>query len=703
MSEEISTWDEKGNYNLIKIGSYGVFESGGSIPLEYVMTTFRTDELASLTFARDISQDEQDLDFRLMMQRDIDEERAKEHLTEYLSPKGKSDPRATTVFFPPLLVACVPTQDGKLVSTYENEIFEKSDSQLTRAWGNLLKLEFHLKRQPSRSYTLTSTDGIETANISLDDPVRASFNLNPTGKSGGKLIAIDGQHRLFALMNLAKRNMAAIENLVVPVNIILCTSATEEYAKKLKETKGIDEIPSVAKIFRKIFVDVNNEMEIVGAHSTILLRDTNIASTAVRAFCDKIIHPDGMGIEGLSAIEWNVKSAKDSTILNYDHSVTSIGILDKALEETFGKSSQNRQREIVLNLDDSAFKREVLDAADDPEYEKVEWSKFSVAQESLLDEPVKNNLAETAFRIFTQSKPFMADFNNYISALQALKEESLENTEEAEISNIVLDALLSSNASSLTKQKTDPKIARKYHSFCSSLKNWRQQNLTPVLRYALFQRAIFSVWSELLIRIPDGTPVSSTVDALILILDKSTDKNLGLFDSMKRYTTKIIWKDLHSINGKQATKVNLAKLMLSVLGNADVANEVASTMNPKDEKLADALQELGSLRASEFWNNYMYENIKYLKRNYRGSITLSQEEIESLENAEKEENHEKHMVESGEISEDDRNHPFETAIKAMLKQEFMLAASEIKETLGFDAYIAGIESYLEDDLQEEEE
>ena len=42
-------------FNFSKAGSFGIFQSNGSVPIEYIMTSFSLDELTHLSFAKDVN------------------------------------------------------------------------------------------------------------------------------------------------------------------------------------------------------------------------------------------------------------------------------------------------------------------------------------------------------------------------------------------------------------------------------------------------------------------------------------------------------------------------------------------------------------------------------------------------------------------------------------------------------------------------
>jgi len=152
----LETFGEEHIYNFERIGSFGRFYSGDSFPIEYIMTTFTVAELQELTFARDIRPD--NIDFELLMQRDIDEERVRLEMEPYLNPSRENftpyEIRSRSVFFPPLLAAIIPTK-GKAMEAYYTD--EKSDIALnnsnnkehvTREWAGLFKLTYFSSSSP---------------------------------------------------------------------------------------------------------------------------------------------------------------------------------------------------------------------------------------------------------------------------------------------------------------------------------------------------------------------------------------------------------------------------------------------------------------------------------------------------------------------------------------------------------------------------
>ncbi|WP_135005517.1 MULTISPECIES: hypothetical protein, partial [Pseudomonas syringae group] len=90
-------------YEFKKEGAFGVFKTNGSVPIEYFMTSFKVDDLTFLSYAKDVNTD---LNFDYLIQRDIDEDRARAEISQYLAAK-EGEAQKEIVFLPPLLVAVV--------------------------------------------------------------------------------------------------------------------------------------------------------------------------------------------------------------------------------------------------------------------------------------------------------------------------------------------------------------------------------------------------------------------------------------------------------------------------------------------------------------------------------------------------------------------------------------------------------------------
>ena len=359
-------------------------------------------------------------------------------LKSYLNPRG-SDPvsvERTTVFFPPLLIACVPSESNRLLSHYPKEDWNDGEpGKLVRRWEDMFQLEFYTEDWVEK-YTLESPDSDKSLAIDLMN-VEAKFNLSAETERGVKLIAIDGQHRLYALKQLTGHPGGVISRLVVPTCILFSTSASIA-AQEYRRTGSVSEVPNVPGTFRKVFVDVNSKMDAVGAHTNILLNDTNVGSLIVREFCSLVNREAGS--KGLASVEWNIRSVKDSTILTRSYSITSIGILEKALKECFEKEPSLLRR--LLDIDDAAVTEELVQAADDPERPQIEWEKFSIAQRRLLVPRVERGIVRVLYGVFFGLEPYKAAHEHYVSALTDWEDRGSGNREDSHDHQMALDDVL---------------------------------------------------------------------------------------------------------------------------------------------------------------------------------------------------------------------------------------------------------------------
>jgi hypothetical protein len=75
---------KKPPYSFEKWGNFGVFRSGNSLPVDYLLTTITIPELEKLKLARGVRP--QKVDFEMLMQRDLDVDRVNNEIMKYLVP-----------------------------------------------------------------------------------------------------------------------------------------------------------------------------------------------------------------------------------------------------------------------------------------------------------------------------------------------------------------------------------------------------------------------------------------------------------------------------------------------------------------------------------------------------------------------------------------------------------------------------------------
>ena len=264
----LENFGEEQIYNFERTGSFGRFYSGESFPIEYIMTRFSSAELSELTFARDIRPDK--IDFELLMQRDIDEERVRLEMEPYLNPNPErftpAEIHSRSVFFPPLLAAIVPTKGKMMEAYYTDEIIDLTQDNSTRKeyvireWQGLFKLTYFSSHHP-QAYQLQINRDDKVTEIGVQtEPVKLDIRLSKGNQYGAKLIIIDGQHRLFTLKQIYKKQPQLVERLGVPVCILFAPHATVQKNREYAPYR----VPTVPEVFRHLFVDVNNTAKQVG-------------------------------------------------------------------------------------------------------------------------------------------------------------------------------------------------------------------------------------------------------------------------------------------------------------------------------------------------------------------------------------------------------------------------------------------------------
>ena len=677
-------------WNFTKHGTYGVFVTADSIPIEYLQTSFRPDELIRLSLARDVRQ--KNLDFEMLMQRDLDEDRAENTLTKYLVPRGsdRASSGSHSVFFPPLLIACVPSFNSEILNNYPDEVTvnEVEDGRLIRRWGDMFQLDF-ITEDPVDPYELEIVGTGESISVDVTD-VEAKFNISQRTEPGVKLIAIDGQHRLWALRHLSDdtRNRDMVSKLVVPVCVLFSTATSEAVANRYQQS-GVSEILDVPKTFRKVFVDVNSKAESVGAHTNILLDDMNVGSLIVREFCDQV---NTKRTYGLSCIEWNVKKTKEARQLTRDHSITSVGILEKALRECFSRRNSLMNR--LLDIEDAEVRQKLVESADDPDIPKIDWTSFSIAQRRILVERARGGIVNVLFRIFFDSDSYSKAYENYKKQINEFEKRAAPNQDDSSVYRQALEAVLSR----FSLPKKDSEAYEKVREFGKNQKEWRKTDLCPVLDFALFQRAIFLTLKELMDALPDVS-IRLIGSAVVELLNVAMAPKLGLFDKQRTYTRMAIWQDSTNVVNKEQTRWQMSRLLVSVLGGADSVIRVTDTLElDEDDRVPTRkkLMELGQERAGEYLQQYTHERLNYFKKSFETNFSLTEEEVDELREARKNQDAETERIRAKDLAEEHAERPFDEKVRIMLSDEFSKAEEDLRKALKFDKRIVGSESEAED-------
>jgi hypothetical protein len=309
------------HFNNFAEGVLGVFKTIAGEVI-YVQTSARLKDYDSspkslltgkLTFARE-ELDVKSMDFNQLLQRDLDDHRIAHELVPYLLKDQSSGP----AFFPPILVALLPFDNGKPAhSMPSKETLDKFEDQQYKGafWKNTQSGDvFRLQQQ-----------------------IDAKGNIDSFGSSvlrwndhRAKLIVMDGQHRAMALVaihrtltktwNASGEKSARYQPFYEGKIEELKKANSEAFEKLTKE--GLD-FPVTICIFseflgrdnphvaaRKIFVDVNKQAKPPSESRLILISDVSLDHVLARELLN-VIRKDQ--VCPLYCIEYDNPEPKSST------------------------------------------------------------------------------------------------------------------------------------------------------------------------------------------------------------------------------------------------------------------------------------------------------------------------------------------------------------------------------------------------------
>jgi hypothetical protein len=508
------------------------------------------------------------------------------------------------------------------------------------------------------------------------EPVKLEIRIAKGNQYGAKLVIIDGQHRLFTLQKVYEKYPQLLENLGVPVCILFAPNAT---VQKNREDAPY-RVPTVPEVFRHLFVDVNNTAKQVGGHFNILLSDDSIGSLACRKFCDFMLNNHGS--EGLAIIEWNTKTKTDSTKITRSYSITSIGIIDKALEESIG----NRKLLVKYVLNLAEVKDQLYPNGDSEEtafdYPIVKWNKFSLSQKNILEEQVTKYLIPCLELIFFSSYEFAMAIKIFYKELKNLKDLAASEQQDAldarQIVNQILDYM------PIGKGKSFESIRLIYRNFESTVKKNRDEQISPVIQYALFQRALFEAWAQILdITRSFVLDPREATKGFVKLLDLALDKQGQFFVFDQLYMQHTVFSGTQIIV-RQETKKVLTQLLLAHLVNQVNAQQICGEMEVADndfQKLALKFQEKGRTAISEFSKYYEMARKRTFKVNYRIYLSIDGSERAELTEAEEEQKRHLREVKEGTRAKADVSDRFDVLVDKHVRADVEFATKALTSNL----------------------
>ena len=246
----------KGRYSQVLEGAYGEFGSGAGLRAMYLQTAVSPQYLDNFRLIRDIP-GSQRWPVRELFQREIDDERVSTGLLPYLKAPDKLK------FFNPLTLTVLP-------------IDERTGSVL----DHMPRVESGSLEEDGFVWNVLERKDLYRLRWVPESPQYARLEWNG---EAGRVVAIDGQHRLSALMRLKEDLTGAADgegstsaysaflDWRIPVVVVSFRPSGNE-----RESAG------VLAVVRNIFVYINSTAQKVGRARSILLDDESINSLAAQ-------------------------------------------------------------------------------------------------------------------------------------------------------------------------------------------------------------------------------------------------------------------------------------------------------------------------------------------------------------------------------------------------------------------------------------
>lgn len=603
-------------YAFEKAGSFGIFSSNGSVPVEYMMTSFSVDDLAELSYSKDINTD---LNFDYLIQRDIDEERARVEISQYIS-SSEDRVQKDIVFLPPLLVSIVNVDsNNKLIDYYPNCSLNSTDDNgviFERVWPGIFKIRnFEIQNGKAISvkyYGSEIKDEVITVDIN-----QAIININSTreGVAGARLVVIDGQHRLFALNYLRKEHPDKIKNIVVPVCIVY-----SPYSTLINST--VVQVPTIPEVLRNLFVDINSTVERVSGHFLTLLSDRTLGSIICREFCKKILSERQE--YGLGLIEWNTKKHKESLEISRDYTITSIGVINNILEDCFGTRNGIKILTSILGIQESATEFDFSEFEDDEDDEDnivsnipetFPWSGFLSKHKPILTKLVNETLTKTLVTLFFETK-FFADYYDNLRGFFEEQEAKIKSNRSCD-SGVFYFAKKHILLNDPETKKSLPLI----NELISELKSRKEKIVPSLASKSICHKAMVEAWFLLCSKIIANKKDLKIVDKIIqYCVESAFSPNVQLFNEQRLFIQDTIY-----INQRiKVTKVARRQIVRLFFSQLLLKANIERLVNDLkiDNELQDVLINFAKSEVGAYLNQMSKDKTNTFIKTFRSNYNL---------------------------------------------------------------------------------
>lgn len=435
---------------------------------------------------------------------------------------------------------------------------------------------------------------------------------------------IDGQHRLKALQEVYKRGDGVIDDLLIPICLL--------YAPKSQYRLESEGVLSVPEVFRQLFVDVNNTAETVGGHFNILLKDNNIGSLICRKFCANLLEGEN-GRERLAVVEWNTKKFKDSSNIVRRYSLTSIGVIEKALRENFKKAPT--ELDYWLNLNGIQGSLYPVDQEKGSfECPVVDWDTFNSRQKQFLAKQVDTYAVPLLEKIFFKSDAYAFVFSTFREKLKVLEKKCEDPGKGLSVYTAAYEQILDYMQVPADKSRENREALAAVRELGEQVAIAVEEQGLEIVLYALYQRAVFALWFDLL-KIGNIFNVQPNLvgDILVIILNEAHSARMRhVFDYKKTYMQHAVFRS-NVIITIEETKKAIKSLLGAFLGRESVLSLVAGVVEGKkinDKDFISRLKAYGDTCPSEFFRSYEKGFVRDFKKTYPLDGTLSAAEKDKL-------------------------------------------------------------------------
>ena len=590
-------------------GFYGEFKSDLSFPLSYIQSSIPIKKVGLLKTTTEVV-DASNLDFEVLMQRDIDQERVETIVESYLE-KGKN----RVLFFPPLLVSLVALDDNNIIQQFESMTVDKSN---VNSEGGVLKVTWGEDRFQLVQTVKKNSTGYKYQVNGEEFNSTPYWSVLKCNSNKIALVVIDGQHRLSALKTLYENadKREVVQDISIPICVIFPPDAT--IANSVGE--------SLTKDLRELFVTINTTAKQVSGHFITLLDDKGLSSHAMRTFCEEAKSKSIVGSTNfLNLVEWNQRQSKMASKVNRSYSITTISILADTLKN-FAFDPKIGHTSTLLNLSSVVD----FEGNDNELIENIAEETFSVGQIKKLEKQINKHISTPLMTLMSKPSPYKLKIDAVTKAVEILNEEIQNSLKGRKTFKEKVLGLYRE-----TNKYDGSEIHDAENAFVGNIK----KHLNPaddIFFKNVFQQGFVRVWIKFSVVLSRyGYTSSNVAEAMVKALDLLCFKqNSHFFDEDKSYIRKML------INGTRIlvndkSKENWFHLILSTLHNQAsykaFLTELKSILPTIDhEKVEEKVKET-ILESYQAYQDYIQDIIrKDFQKNWRDRA-LTESEILKFE------------------------------------------------------------------------